>query len=83
MPAYKLTRKTLSHILLHVFCLHFLRIYHDYFFRRVFESVGVQFLSGNIIGLFVIYLFNYDSSKSIFSMLNMRLDVLLSTVFVK
>ena len=64
MPTCKLTRKTLSHILLHVFCLHFLRIHHDYFFQRVFESVRAQFLSGNISGLLVIYLFNYNSSKS-------------------
>ena len=31
----------------------------------------------------VIYLFNYDSSKSAFFMLNMTFDVLLSIVFVK
>ena len=30
----------------------------------LFESVRVQFLSGNINGLLVIYLFNYNSSKS-------------------
>ena len=55
---------THPHILLHVFCLHFLRIHHNYFFQRVFESVRAQFLSGNISGLLVIYLFNYNSSKS-------------------
>ena len=33
--------------------------------------------------LFVIYLFNYDSSKSTFFMLNMAFCVLLSTVLVK
>ena len=33
--------------------------------------------------LLVIYLFDYDSSKSTFFMLNMAFDVLLSTVFVK
>ena len=66
MPTCKLTKKVLSHILLHIFCLHFLRIHHDYFFQRVFESVRVQFLSGNISGLLVIYLFNYNSSKSTF-----------------
>ena len=32
MPTCNLTKKTLSHILLHAFCLHFLRIHHDYFF---------------------------------------------------
>ena len=51
-------------LLLHIFCLHFLRIHHDYVFQRVFESVRAQFLSGNISGLLVIYLFNYNSSKS-------------------
>ena len=40
--------KTLSHILFHLFCLHFLRTHHDYFFGRGFESVRAQFLSGNI-----------------------------------
>ena len=33
--------------------------------------------------LLVIYLFNQDSSKSTFSMLNMSFNVVLSTVFVK
>ena len=83
MPTCKLTKKALSHILLHIFCLHFLRIHHDYFFQRVFESVRAQFLSGNISGLLVIYLFNYNSSKSTFSMSKMQLDVFLSTVFIK
>ena len=50
MPTCKLTKKTLSHILRHAFCLHFLRIHHDYFFQRGFESVRAQFLSGNING---------------------------------
>ena len=49
-----LTKTILSHIPRHVFCLpflkihHFLRIHHDYFFQRGFESVRAQFLSGNI-----------------------------------
>ena len=51
-------------LLLHILCLHFLRIHHDYFFQRVFKSVRAQFLSGNISGFLVIYLFNYNSSKS-------------------
>ena len=51
-------------LLLHIPCLHFLRIHHHYFFQRVFESVLAQFLSGNISGLLVIYLFNYNSSRS-------------------
>ena len=40
-------RENLSHILLYVFSLHFLKIHHDYFFRRVFQSVWARFLSGN------------------------------------
>ena len=42
----KLSRKPLSHILY----LHFLRIHHDYFFRRAFQSVRAQFPSGNVSG---------------------------------
>ena len=34
----------------HVFCFHFLRIHPNYSFRRGFESVREQFLSGNISG---------------------------------
>ena len=65
MQTCKLTKKALSsHILLHILCLHFLRIHHDYFFQRVFESVWAHILSGNISGLLVIYLFNCNSSKS-------------------
>ena len=51
-------------LLLHILCVHFLRIHHDYFFQRFFESVRAQFLSGKISGLLVIYLINYNSSKS-------------------
>ena len=83
MPTCKLMKKVLLHILLHVFCLDFLRIHHDYSFPRVFESVRAQFLSGNISGLLVIHLFSYDSSKPTFSMLKMQLDVFLNTVFIK
>ena len=39
MPTCKFTKKCLLQILLYVFCLHILRINHDYFFRRGFESV--------------------------------------------
>ena len=35
-------KKTLSHILLPVFCLHFLRMHHNYFFQRGFEDVRAQ-----------------------------------------
>ena len=80
MPACKSTKKTLSHILFHVFCLHFLRMHHDYFFRRGFESVRAQFLSAESSITFN-YLFNHDSSKPIIFMLNTAFDVLLSTVF--
>ena len=49
MPTSKFTKlnNSLSHILLQVFCLHFLRTHHGYFFRRCFESVQAHFLSGN------------------------------------
>ena len=83
MPACKFAKKTLSHILFHVFYLHLLRMYHDYFFQKGFESVRVEFLSAESIVLLVIYLFNHDSSKSTIFMLNMAFDVLLSAVFVK
>ena len=57
-------------------CPHFLRIHHDYFL-----TITVSFR--NYKQKVVISLFNEDSSKSIFFMLNMAFDVLLSTVFVK
>ena len=50
----QVNEKTLSRILRHAFCLrfhrihHFLRIHHDYFLQRGFESVRAQFFSGNI-----------------------------------
>ena len=46
----KLTKKPRSHILLHAFCLHFLRLHHNYFFRRGFESLRAQYLAGNVSG---------------------------------
>ena len=83
-----LRKKTLPHILLHVICLHFLRTNHDNFFGRGLESVRAQFLSGNINikqkgALLVIYLSNYDSSKSTSFMLNVEFEVVLKTVFAK
>ena len=75
-----------SHILLHVFCLHFLRTHPDYFFRRGFESERTKFSFRKYkqkVVLLVIFLFNYDSSKSTSFMLNVAFDVVLSTVFVK
>ena len=56
-------------------------IHYDYFFQKVFESVWPQFLSGNIMGLLIIYLFNDDPSKSTFSMLNMQLGGFLQYSF--
>ena len=50
VPTCKLTKKTISHIFLHAFCVHFLRIHQNYFFRRGFESLRAQFLSGNVSG---------------------------------
>ena len=32
-----------SHILFHLFCLYFLRMHHNYFFRRGFEGLRAQF----------------------------------------
>ena len=57
-------------------------MHDDYFFKRGFESVQVQFLSEKVV-LLVIYPFNHDSSTSTILMLNMAFDVLLSAVFVK
>ena len=72
----QLNGKKLSHILLQAFCLDFLRIHHDYFF-----TITISFRKYK--QKVVIYLFNDDSSKSTFFMLNMAFDVLLSIVFVK
>ena len=79
MLACKFTKKTLLHILFHVFCLPFLRMHYNYFFRRVCEY---NFCQWKVV-LLVIYLFNHDSSKSTIFMLNMPFDVLFSAVFVK
>ena len=43
--------KTLSHILLHVFCIHFLRTHHDYFLQRAvgsFFMVAGEGMSKNV-----------------------------------
>ena len=76
MQTCKLTKKTLSHILLQAFCLHFLRIHYDYFFKI---TISFRKYKRKV----VIYLFSDDSSKSTYFMLNMAFDILLSTVFVK
>ena len=76
MQTCKLTKKTLSHLLLHAFCIHFLRMHHDYLF-----TITISFRKYK--RKVVTYLFNNDSSKSTFFMLSMAFDVLLSKVFVK
>ena len=77
LQVYK--KNPLSHILFHVFCLHFLRMHHDHFFQRMCKY---NFFQRKVVSL-PIYLFNHDSSKSNIFMLNMSFDVLLSAVFVK
>ena len=86
MPTCKLTKKTLSEILLHVSCLPFLRTHHDYFFRGGFKKCAIKIFFRKYeqkLVLLVIYLFNCDWSKSTFFMLNMAFGFVLSTVFVK
>ena len=72
--------KTLSHVLLHVFGLYFLWTHNDYSFQGGFESVAhIFFRKYKRKGvLLVIYLINYDSSKSTFFMLSMAFDIVLS-----
>ena len=64
--AFYTSQKDASRILLYVFPLHVLRTHHDYFFRRVFESVQKKIsfrkYKQKVVSL-VIYLFSYDSSK--------------------
>ena len=48
MLTCKFTKKTLSHIYLHVFCSYFQRSHDHYFFQRGFEGVRAKFLSGSI-----------------------------------
>ena len=71
-----------SHILFHVFYFHFLRMYHDYFFRRVFESVRVQLLSAESSITCNLPVQSRFIKSTIF-MLNMAFDDFLSEVFVK
>ena len=79
MPTCKLTKKTLSRILFHVFRLHFIRMHHDYFFRRGFKVCENNLFPRKVV-LLVIYLFHHHSSKSTFSKLNMAFDAPLSRV---
>ena len=76
MPAFRITKKTLLHILFQVFCLHFLRMNHDFFLRRVSEH---NFFQRKVV-LLVIYLLTHDSFKPTIFLLNMSFDVLLSAV---
>ena len=69
MSTGKLTGKTFTYPASCIL-LSFSKKHHDYFFRRVFESVRAQFVSGNVSGLLVIYMLNYDSSMSTFSILD-------------
>ena len=55
--------KTLSHILFYVFYLLFLRMYHNHFFHRGFDSVRPQSLSGESSVTCNLYLFDHDSSN--------------------
>ena len=47
VTTWKFTKKS-CHVLLHVFCLHSLRMYQDYFFWRGLQSLPLQFFLGNI-----------------------------------
>ena len=81
----RLRKKSLSHIILHVFCLNFLRTHHNYFFQRGFETVRAKFLLGNHshrkykqnLVLLVIYLFDYNSSKSTSFMMSVAFNFVL------
>ena len=77
-----LRKKTLSHIFFHVFCLHFLRMHHDYFSEEALKVCEHNFFQRKEV-LLVIYLFNHSSFKSIIFILNMTFDVPLSAVFIK
>ena len=68
MPTWTLWKKAPSHILLHAFCLHFLRI-HTLFPKRLWKCASrISFWKCK--RKLVIYLFYNDSSKSTFFMLN-------------
>ena len=77
MPTYKLTKKSLSHILLNAFCFNFLRIHKNTFSNFASTTSFRKYEWKVVTGK---HLFNHDSSKPFFFMLNMAFDVLLSTV---
>ena len=84
MPNCKFTKTTLSHILLHLFFLHFFRMHHNYFFRRGFENVQTHLFQRKyhqqVVLLVICPL--YDSCRTAF-MLNMAFDVVLSLSFLQ
>ena len=87
MPFWKFTKKALSGIFFHVFCLHFLRRHQSQLLslKKLWECVStISFrkCKRKVVSL-VIYHFRYDLSKSPFFMFNIAFDVVLSTVFVK
>ena len=71
----QVNKKSLSHILLHTFCRHFLRIRTNTFWKFA-STTSFRKYKWKV----VIYLFDYDSSKSFFFMLNMAFDVFLCAV---
>ena len=82
MLTCKLTKKTLSHIILHAFAFILSGFTRPLFPKRLWNCVSpIPFRKCK--REVVIYLFNYDLSKSTFFMVNMALDVLFSSVFVK
>ena len=80
IPTFKLTKKTCSHIFLHAFCLHFLRIHTTRFWKWA-STISFKKYKRKVV-LLAIYLFNYDSSKSTFFMLDMAFVVLFLTFWI-
>ena len=83
MPTFKLTKKPLSHI------MHFAFIFSEcsrlLFPKRPWKwasTISFRMYKRKVV-LLVIYLFNYDSSKSTFFMLNMAFVVLFLTLWVQ
>ena len=85
MPTCKLTRKTLPHIFSKYLPLFYMNTSPLLLPKSLWNCASSIYFTKykRKVLLLVIYLFNYDSSKSIFFMLNIEFDVLLSTFFVK